>query len=47
MESRRMRWAVHVARIEEEINVYWVLVGSLKEGLIVDGTTMLNLVFTK
>jgi hypothetical protein len=28
MESRRMRWAKHVARLGEERNVYKVLMGN-------------------
>jgi len=27
IKSRRMRWAEHIARMEERIGVYWVLVG--------------------
>jgi hypothetical protein len=27
MKSRRMKWAVHVARMGEERKVYWALVG--------------------
>jgi hypothetical protein len=27
MKSRRMRWAGHVARMGEERNAYWILVG--------------------
>jgi hypothetical protein len=31
MESKRMRWAGHIARMEEKLNVYRILVQSQKE----------------
>jgi hypothetical protein len=31
IKSRRMRWAVHVARMEEDMNVYTVLMGKPEE----------------
>jgi hypothetical protein len=52
IKSRRMRWAVHVARIGEMINAYKVLVGNLKvrdhwEDLDVDGRMILEWIFEK
>jgi hypothetical protein len=47
IKSRRMRWAWHVARMEEKRNVYRILVGSQKvrerwEDLEVDEGTILK-----
>jgi hypothetical protein len=47
IKSRRMRWARHVARMEERINVYRVLVGKPErkndlEGPGVDGRMILK-----
>ena len=32
LKSRRLRWAGHVARMEQSINAYRVLVENLREG---------------
>jgi hypothetical protein len=52
IKSRRMRWAGHVARMEERRGVYRVLVGNLREidhleDPGVDGRIILRRIFSK
>jgi hypothetical protein len=45
MKSKRLRWARHVARVEEKKNTYRVLVGKSEEKRLeedLDGTAVLN-----
>jgi hypothetical protein len=50
--NQKMRWAGHVARVDERRDLYWVLVGNLRErdhledpGL--DGSIILRWIFRK